>query len=124
MGNFKLYAFVYALIAVTRAVLNFSGMNPAMYALMVLFDICAAAGIFAFSWNKLFLRRLFWAILILPYLALQCFLLYRAARHNITELLIFTVLILPAPYTLYLYAFRTNWSGKEEKAKGKAEEKE
>lgn len=105
----QLYSFFFLIIVILRALFKYQESGPLMYSLILTADIIALVGLFGFSFRKLIFRDWFWKIFVFLFTAVEAMILIRMNYEHFWELLYAAALILPAPYSLVMYAWKTRW---------------
>jgi len=80
-----------------------------MYIILSLSDIIGLLGIYGFTFRKFIFIRLFWKIFIFPFSLGECYLIYNSTYNDKLAFIIALLLIIPAPYILFLYIFKLKW---------------
>jgi hypothetical protein len=97
------------------------------YAAIVLIDLIALIGMIGLTFKKYIFRDLFWKIFLILFIALEAVIISRIKFEHFWQLLYSIALILPAHYSIYVYAFKSNWKLKDtlvEQARNKKGEKD
>lgn len=87
------------------------GINPNIifYVIMLIIDGIGLLGIFGYAYHKEFFTPKFWKFFMPFFYALEIYLLIGFPYRNFFVFLFALSFILPAFYTIYLYAFKFNW---------------
>lgn len=87
------------------------GINPniLLYVLMIIIDGFALVGIFGFAYHKEIFNPVFWKFFLPFFYGFEIYLLLGFPYRNFYVFLFALSLILPALYTIFLYAFKFKW---------------
>jgi hypothetical protein len=84
--------------------------SVAFYVILVLTELIALLGIFGMAFNKQIFFPLFWKIFLVPFIAVEGYLIYTTSFQEAFLVFLYSLaLILPAPYTIFLYGFKYKW---------------
>lgn len=91
------------------------GVNPNVifYIVIILMDALALIGIFGYAYKKEVFKPMFWKIFLPFFTLLETYIIASSAYVSFWVLLFAISLILPAPYTIYLYGFVHRWVEKK-----------
>ncbi len=108
-----LYTFFFLIIIVLRALFKYQESGPWLYSLILVTDIIALIGLIGFSFRKLIFSSLFWKVFLVFFFAVEAAILVKMKFEHLWQLLYAFALIMPAFYSIFMYAFKTRWDLQE-----------